>query len=148
MNFRIILLASAVLVIIAAFLPWVTFDGIAEKLGNEIAGKVTGFAGRGKYGGTPGAFTIGCAVIAAGLGLLNKKWSHIVGVLFACFLIFLAYVIYNKDVKCESALDGALQVCTKAGIGSYLTFLGGFLLVVGNILGFIKPAQPAITPEN
>ena len=97
-----------------------------------------------KYGGSPGYFTIACALIAAGMGALGKKWSQIVGVLVAAFLIFLAYVIFQKDVKCEEAMDGAIKVCSKAGIGSYLTFLGGFALIVGNVLGFIaKPAAPA-----
>jgi hypothetical protein len=134
-NSRIVLIAAAVLVIIAAFLPWVTLEGMTES--------VTGLSGRGSNGGTPGAFTIVCAVIAAGLGVLGKKWSHIVSILFALLVIFLAYVIYNKDVKCEGAMDGAIQICTKAGIGSYLTFFGGFLLAVGNVLGFIKPAAVA-----
>jgi hypothetical protein len=135
MNSKFILLAAAVLVIIAAFLPWATIEGMTET--------VTGFAGRGQYGGTPGAFTIGCAVVAAGMGALGKKWSQIVGILFAGFLIFLAYVIYNKDVKCAEGMDGAIKICSKAGIGSYLTFLGGFALIVGNVLGLIKPAAPA-----
>ena len=102
---------------------------------------VTGVAGRGTNGGSPGYFTIACALISAGLGSLGKKWSQIVGILFAALLIFLAYTIYNKDVKCVEAMEGALKVCTKAGIGSYLTFLGGFALIAGNVLGLIaKPA--------
>ena len=138
MNSKFILIGAAILVIIAAFLPWVTMEGLTET--------VSGVAGRGKYGGSPGYFTIACAVIAAGMGALGKKWSQIVGVLFGAFVIFLAYVIYQKDVKCEETkiLEETLKICTKAGIGSYLTFLGGFVLIVGNVLGFIaKPAAPA-----
>ena len=46
-NSRMVLIGAALLVIIAAFLPWVTLEGMTES--------VTGLSGRGSNGGTPGA---------------------------------------------------------------------------------------------
>ena len=70
MNSKLTMILAGVLSIVSAWLPWVTVMGVSQN----------GFMGEMR--GNPGLFFIVMGAIIAIMGLLNKKWSAIVTILF------------------------------------------------------------------
>ena len=132
MNSKVLFGIGALIVIIAAFLPWASVSM------GDISVKVTGVAGRGKYGGSPGYLTIILAVISAGLGAaFSKKWAQIAAIFFAVLIFGWMAVVYGKDSKCAG------EICPSIGIGHYLNYVGALVLVAAGAMGFKAAGQNA-----
>ncbi|HNP55259.1 MAG TPA: hypothetical protein PKK69_11585 [Ferruginibacter sp.] len=119
MNSRLMLIAAGVLSIVSAWLPWVTVLGQSTN----------GFMGEMR--GNPGLFFIILGAIIAVMGLINKKWSAVVAILFALMVAGLGFKYYGDATSGDAALVGA-----KAGYGVYVMMLAGVLGVVGGICAF------------
>ncbi len=130
MNSKILLGIGVAIVIIAMFLPWASVSV------GDISKTVTGIAGRGKYGGSPGYLTAILAVLSAGLGMVPKKWAQIVSMLFAALIFGWMFVVYGKDSKCAGS------ICATIGIGHYLNYVGALVLIAGGVMGFKAAGQP------
>jgi hypothetical protein len=119
------LIAAGALSIISAWLPWITVLGESTN----------GFMGEMR--GNPGLFFIILGAIIAIMGLINKKWSAVVAILFALCVAGLGFKYYGDATGSDAALVGA-----KAGYGVYVMMLAGVLGLVGGIMRFMvkKPA--------
>ncbi len=118
MNSKLTMIGGGVLSIISAWLPWVTMMGISQN----------GFMG--DYKGNPGLFFVVLGVIIAVMGLLNKKWSAIVAILFSLIVCGLGFKYYSD--ASEAAAFGA-----SAGYGIYVMIAGGLAGIAGGVMRFL-----------
>lgn len=116
---RLTMILAGVLSIISAWLPWVILLGVSQN----------GFMG--DYGGNPGVFFIVLGTIIVVMGLLNKKWSAIIAILFSLLVCMLGLKYYN-----DSTTGDALTVGAIVGNGVYCMIFAGLLGVVGGIMRF------------
>ena len=107
----LVALAGALITIIGTFTPWVTFFGISTNAWSNGMG-------------VP-AFFLFCIGICVGMAFIPRKWVNAFSVLFALIISALG-IVYMSDA-------GPL-----AGIGIYLFFAGGLILLVGAIMGFFQ----------
>lgn len=109
---------SAVLLVIAAFLPWASLFGIT----------VNGTDG-------DGGITIFLALVAGIMGVLaalqGKRWAAITAIVFGV-LSFLVGLLNILDVSGTDIAD------TSIGIGLWLTALAGLLIIVFGVLSLKK----------
>ncbi|HEY0273172.1 MAG TPA: hypothetical protein VGC22_08300 [Chitinophaga sp.] len=113
--------AAAVLVIVSAFLPWITVESRHFLF--------TGLQTTGSSFGRPGQLNIILAAIAVLLFLLNKPWAFRVNIFITGFLMAWAFRNYLIFSRCEAG------ECPDRQIGLYLSLAGGivsFLCVVLN----------------
>lgn len=127
MTSRLIIVLAGVLSIISAWLPWITVLGISQN----------GFMG--EYRGNPGLFFIVMGIIIAGMGLLNKKWSAVIAILFSLFVSTLGLKYYN-----DATTGDALTVGASAGYGVYCMIVAGLIGTVGGIMRFFVKKKVAI----
>ncbi|WP_135663839.1 hypothetical protein [Halorhabdus rudnickae] len=119
-------IGSAVVVVIAAFLPWIT----ASILGTSVT--VSGIDG-------DGVFTLAFAIIAAAL-VVARPWDRInkiaVGILGGLTAAVALYYIVDPAMGVKGGGAGAelARQALSPGIGLYLTALGGVGLVLGAAL--------------
>lgn len=95
MKARFILIGAGVLSAAAAWLPWLSAMGETRN----------GFMGEMK--GNPGLFFVVFGVIIATMGLINKKWSAIVAMLFALMVVGLGFNYYCDSTSPDAVLVGA-----------------------------------------
>lgn len=126
---RTVAIVGGLLVVVGAFLPW---------------GTVLGMSVNGTEG--DGFITIALAVIA-GILIAIKKVPLWVPMIFAILtLVVGGYDFYNMysvndqftgaDYALAEEFLGDMSV--SVGTGLYMTVVGGIVLVVGNILAFMK----------
>lgn len=109
---KIIGIVSSALVIVSAWLPWVTLAGISAN----------GFDGNE---GQPGLFFVILGALSALCVFFGKKWSNIVAVLLALATIGLAFKYIN-------------DASSFAGYGLYIMLAGGLGVIAAAIMGLRK----------
>jgi hypothetical protein len=120
MNSRLLMIGAGALSIICAWLPWL----------NLMGHSLNGFMG--DYKGNPGIIFIGLGVIIAVMGLINKKWSAVVAILFSLCVAGLGFKYYSDATSAEAAIVGA-----SAGYGVYLMMVAGLAGVAGGIMRLV-----------
>jgi hypothetical protein len=120
MNSRITMIVGGILSIVSAWLPWVTVMGTS----------INGF--RGDFQGNPGILFVAVGVIIAVMGLLNKKWSAIVAVLFSVVVIGLGAKYFGDATSADAKSVGAT-----VGYGVYAMIAGGLIGIVGGVMRFM-----------
>lgn len=113
------MIGAGVLSIISAWLPWVKVMGMTQN----------GFMG--DYQGNPGLFFVILGVIIAIMGLLNKKWSAVVAILFSLVVCGLGFKYYGDVTGGDAASLGAA-----AGIGIYCMIIAGLIGMAGGVMRF------------
>ncbi len=114
-------IVAAVLVIISAFLPWITVESKHFLF--------TGLQTTGSAFGEPGKVNIFLAAIIILLFALNKPWTPRVNIFVSGFLMAWAFRNFLIFSRCE------MGECPDRQIGLYLSLLGGvvcFLCVMFN----------------
>ncbi|PUZ20141.1 hypothetical protein GA0116948_11430 [Chitinophaga costaii] len=123
----IIGIVSAVMVIISAFLPWITVESRHFLF--------TGLQTTGSAFGQPGILNIILATIAVILFGLNKTWTFRVNIFIAGFLMAWTFRNYLIFSRCEAG------ECPDQKIGLYLSLIGGILCFVCVVLNRQKPKE-------
>lgn len=122
-NLGWVMLGLAVLVAIAAFLPWATFFGVT----------VSGIGGEDVGGAKDGVLTLILAIAAGVLGLLRGLGKAVLGA-----------AIVAVVVGALVALIGAIDIAdindlgASVGAGLWLTLLGGLGLLGVGIAGIVR----------
>jgi len=125
---RVTMIGAGVLSIISAWLPWVKVMGISQN----------GFMG--EYRGNPGLFFVVMGAIIAIMGLLNKKWSAIVAILFSLMVCGLGFKYFSDATSGDAATVGA-----SAGFGVYCMIVAGIAGIAGGIMRFTAKKKIAVT---
>lgn len=123
---NIIGLAGAVLLIIAAFLPWVT-------IGDQ---SISGFP-ESDFGGKPGALNIVIGAIAAIFCFLSQKWAGIITLVFGVLGFGWTFSQYSQASK-GSEMAAALGVEGGVGMGIWLMFVASLIIVIGGFMAMRK----------
>lgn len=126
MKSRLTMIGAGVLSIISAWLPWVKVMGVSQN----------GFMG--EYRGNPGLFFIVLGAIIAVMGLLNKKWSAVIAILFSLLVCGLGFKYYGDVATGDAATMGAV-----AGFGIYCMIAAGFIGMAGGIMRFFMKKNTA-----
>lgn len=127
MNSKLTMIGAGALSILSAWLPWVTLLGISQN----------GFMG--DYKGNPGIFFIVFGVIIAVMGLINKKWSAVVAIVFSLLVCALGFKYYHDATTGDAATVGA-----SAGYGIYCMILGGLAGIVGGIMRLLNKKNTVV----
>lgn len=127
MKSRFILIGAGVLSAISAWLPWIAVMGTTQN----------GFMGEMR--GNPGIIFIILGVLIAVMGLINKKWSAIVAILFAVLVGGLGCKYYKDGTSPD-----AILVQAKVGYGVYVMLLAGIAGVAGGIMRFMEKKIQAV----
>lgn len=125
---RLTMTLAGILSIISAWLPWINVMGISQN----------GFLG--DLGGNPGLFFVVMGAIIVIMGLLNKKWTAIIAILFSLFVAMLGLKYYN-----DATTGDALSVGATAGYGVYVMIVAGLIGVVGGIMRFFVKKKVVAT---
>lgn len=125
---RVTMIGAGVLSIISAWLPWIKVMGITQN----------GFMG--EYRGNPGLIFVVAGAIIAVMGLLNKKWSAIVAILFSLAVCGLGVKYYSDATSGDATTIGA-----SAGFGIYCMILAGVAGIAGGIMRFTAKKKIAVT---
>lgn len=120
MNSRLTMIGAGVLTIISAWLPWVKLMGMTQN----------GFMG--DYKGNPGIIFIATGIIIAVMGLVNKKWSAVVAILFSACVCVLGFKYYGDATSADAVTVGA-----SAGYGIYVMIVAGLAGIAGGIMRFL-----------
>lgn len=126
---RVTMILAGILSIISAWLPWVNVMGLSQN----------GFLGEMR--GNPGLFFVVMGTIILIMGLLNKKWTAIIAILFSLFVAMLGLKYYN-----DATTGDAVTVGATAGYGVYVMIIAGLLGVVGGIMRFFVKKKMAVVP--
>ena len=102
--------------VISAFLPAVTAFGISVTFLNHPKGM--GFA----------IFLFVAAIIAAAVGLVKKRWLHILSLIAAISLIGFAALMFDAGAERE----------VPVGIGVWGVLIGGIAVFAGAVLGMMR----------
>lgn len=116
---RLTMTLAGILSIISAWLPWINVMGLSQN----------GFLGEMR--GNPGLFFVVMGAIIVIMGLLNKKWTAIIAILFSLFVAMLGLKYYN-----DATTGDALSVGATAGYGVYVMIVAGLIGIVGGIMRF------------
>jgi len=127
MTSKLTMIGAGILTAISAWLPWVTLMGISQN----------GFMG--EYRGNPGIIFVAMGVIIAVMGLLNKKWSAIVAILFSLCVAGLGIKYYGDATSGDAATVGA-----SAGYGVYCMIIAGAAGIAGGIMRIIAKKNVVI----
>lgn len=117
MKSKFTMIGAGVLTVISAWLPWVKLMGITQN----------GFMG--EYRGNPGLFFVVLGAIIAVMGLLNKKWSAIVAIVFSLIVCALGFKYFGDATSGDAATAGA-----SAGFGIYCMILAGIAGIAGGVM--------------
>lgn len=128
MNSRLLILLSGVLAIVSAWLPWVKMGELTQN----------GFMG--EYRGNPGLFFVVLGALIAIMGLINKKWSAIIAMLFALCVGGLGFKYYHDATSGDAATLGV-----SAGYGIYAMMLAALVGLLGGIMGMKSKGGAAAT---
>lgn len=118
-------IAGAALIIISAFLPWLTIDSKHLLL--------TGLDTTGTSFGEPGKLAIALSVVAIIFFLLPKVWAQRVNLFVCAFLLAWAFRNMLIFSRCE------MGECPHRQIGLYLSLLGGLVAFVSVLASKVRP---------
>jgi hypothetical protein len=120
MNSRLTMIGAGILTIISAWLPWIKLMGMTQN----------GFMG--DYKGNPGIIFIATGIIIAVMGLVNKKWSAIIAILFSACVCALGFKYYGDGTSGDAVTVGA-----SIGYGVYVMIVAGLMGIAGGIMRFL-----------
>lgn len=125
----IIGIAALILVIISAFLPWISIPADGQQM------VFTGLNTKGSRFGEPGKLSIGVSVLALVFFLLQKSWTPRVNLFITAFLA--AWTFRNMLIfsRCE------MGICPDQKAGLYLSMLGAFIAFGCVVFHRNKPAR-------
>lgn len=126
MNSRLTMIAAGVLAIISAWLPWIKLMGMTQN----------GFMG--DYKGNPGLFFVVMGAIIAIMGLINKKWSAIIAIIFSLCVCGLGFKYYSDGTSGDAVTVGA-----SVGYGVYVMIIGGIAGIAGGVMRFLAKKNVA-----
>ena len=111
----IIGIAAIILVIISAFLPWISIHADGQQM------VITDLNTKGSSFGEPAKLSIGVSVLILVLFLLRKPWTPRVNLFTTAFLA--AWTFRNMLIfsRCE------MGICPEQKAGLYLSMLGAFV---------------------
>ncbi|WP_298735262.1 hypothetical protein [uncultured Chitinophaga sp.] len=109
-------IAAAVIVIVSAFLPWLTIES------KHLV--FTGLQTKGSNFGEPGKLNIILAIIAGLLFIAQKQWAQRVNVFISGFLIAWTFRNMILFARCE------MGECPHKEIGLYLSLLGAIVAFI------------------
>ncbi|HPH99717.1 MAG TPA: hypothetical protein PK772_05260 [Chitinophagaceae bacterium] len=117
---KLVVIGSSILLIIAAWLPWVkvNFMGISESVNGFTKNKV-------------GAFFVTIGILTAILSFAGKKWSNIVSIILGLCTFLLAIKYFADGSSSDAKAVGA-----SVGIGVYALMIGSLGIIIGAIMGF------------
>lgn len=127
MKSRLTMIAAGALSIISAWLPWIELQGTSQN----------GFMG--DLQGNPGIIFIVMGAIIAIMGLINKKWSAIVTILFSILVCMLGLKYYH-----DATTGDAITVGAAPGYGVYCMIIAGLIGMAGGIMRFFVKKKTAI----
>lgn len=116
---NIIGLVSVIVVIVSAFLPWLTIES------KHLA--FTGLNTTGSSFGEPGKLNIAVAVIAGILFALRGKWFARINLFITAFLVAWTFRNFILFSRCE------MGVCPEREIGLYLSIMAAIVAFVSVI---------------
>ncbi len=116
---RVTMSLAGILSILSAWLPWVNVMGLSQN----------GFLGEMR--GNPGLFFVIMGAIILIMGLVNKKWTAIIAIIFSLLVAMLGLKYYN-----DATTGDAVTVGATAGYGVYVMILAGLMGIVGGIMRF------------
>lgn len=122
---RVTIALSGVLSIVAAWMPWLT---VLESTQNGFMGDMAG---------NPGIFFVLLGSFILIMGIINKKWSAIIAILFAALVCMLGLNYYF-----DSTVPEAIEIGAKVGSGIYTMIFGGLLGMVGGFIRLFKKRAP------
>ncbi len=103
-------IGAAVIIIISAFLPWLTIES------KHLV--FTGLQTAGSTFGEPGKLNIILAVIAAVLFALQRLWAQRINIVITAFLMVWTFRNFILFARCE------MGECPHKEIGLYLSLIG------------------------
>jgi hypothetical protein len=112
-------LVAAVIIIVSAFLPWLTVES------RHLV--FTGLQTKGSNFGEPGKLNIVLSVIAALLMIVQKQWAQRVNVFVTGFLIAWTFRNMVLFARCE------MGECPEKEIGLYLSLAGAIVAFISVI---------------
>lgn len=116
---RLSIIVAGVLAVISAWLPWVNVMGFSQN----------GFMG--DTSGNPGILFIVMGVIILGMGIIHKKWSAILAILFSVLVCMLGLKYFN-----DSTSSDAISIGATVGSGVYFMIFSGLIGIIGGIMRF------------
>lgn len=118
-NLNIICLAGGLLIVLASFLAFGTVGPLTIKVSDlpGAAGKIM--------------WVLGVAIAA--IGVLNKRWFHLISLLCALIVLLLAFK-WQADLK---------KLEASVGIGSWLLIGGAAIALAGSIRGLLPQKNNA-----
>lgn len=119
-NFNLVCVAGGALIALACFLTFGSAGAMDIKV-KDLPG------GAGKI-----MWIFG--IIIAVVGVLNKRWLHILSLLLGAFVLIIAFK-WTGDLKTLQASQG---------IGSWLMIGGAVIAVIGSVLGLLPKKKPAL----
>lgn len=112
-------IAAAVMIIVSAFLPWLTVES------RQLV--FTGLHTEGSNFGEPGKLNIILAVVAGLLFILQKQWAQRVNVFITGFLVSWTFRNMILFARCE------MGECPHKEIGLYLSLIGAIIAFISVI---------------
>ncbi|HEY0609008.1 MAG TPA: hypothetical protein VGD35_05115 [Chitinophaga sp.] len=109
-------IAAAVIIIVSAFLPWLTIES------KQLV--FTGLQTKGSNFGEPGKLNIILAVIAGLLFIVKQQWAQRVNVFITGFLIAWTFRNMILFARCE------MGECPHKEIGLYLSMVGAIIAFI------------------
>ena len=109
-------IAAAVMIIVSAFLPWLTIES------RQLV--FTGVHTAGSNFGEPGKLNIILSLIAALLFIAQKQWAQRVNVFIAGFLMAWTFRNMILFARCE------MGECPHKEIGLYLSLIGAVIAFI------------------
>jgi hypothetical protein len=113
-------LAAAVIIIISAFLPWLTVES------RQLV--FTGLRTAGSNFGEPGRLNIILAVIAALLIIAQKPWAQRINIFVTGFLVSWTFRNMILFARCE------MGECPHKEIGLYLSLAGAIVAFISVVV--------------
>lgn len=113
-------LVGALMVFIGAFLPWASWGGFSAS-GTEGDGIITLVFG----------IIVGALIYFRSWDSKNKAISSVIG------LLVLAIGVYDAS-NIASVADAPFGIGVEVGTGLYITVLGGLIVLLAGILGFLS----------
>lgn len=109
-------IAAAVIIIVSAFLPWLTIES------KQLV--FTGLQTKGSNFGEPGKLNIILAVVAGLLFIARKQWAQRVNLFISGFLMAWTFRNMILFARCE------MGECPHKEIGLYLSLIGAIIAFI------------------
>jgi len=136
-----VIVATGLLVAIAAFLTWGTIEGLGQSY--DING-VTGSDFPGDDDVRDGVLTLILAIPVIGFGIVRSLGklsltAAIIGTVAGVLVVLIAIVdISDISSTGDELPNGGINIDTTVGVGLWLTLLGGIAMSLASVIGIVK----------